>query len=77
LSGANERISLDAALRAVTVDAAWVMGWEDEIGSIRAGKRADFAILDADPYQADPRKLKDIAVWGTIFEGELYPVAKP
>lgn len=77
LTGANERISLDAALRAVTVDAAWVMGWEDEIGSIRAGKRADFAILDADPYQVDPRKLKDIAVWGTIFEGELYPVARP
>jgi len=77
LTGANERISLDAAMRAVTVDAAWVMGWEDEIGSIRAGKRADFAILEADPYQVDPRKLKDIAIWGTIFEGELHPVSKP
>jgi predicted amidohydrolase YtcJ len=76
LTGANERISLDAALRAITIDAAWVMGWEDEIGSVRAGKRADFAVLEADPYETDPDKLKDIVVWGTIFEGILHPIAK-
>ena len=50
------------------------MGEEDAIGSIRAGKRADFAVLEGDPYAAEPGKLQDIPIWGTVFEGELYPV---
>lgn len=75
LSGAGERVSLDAALRAITVDAAWIVGWENEIGSIRAGKRADFTVLEADPYEVGVAGLKDIVVWGTVFEGEPYPIA--
>lgn len=74
LTGAQERISLDAALRAITIDAAWIVGWENEIGSIRAGKRADFTVLDADPYEVGVGKLKDIGIWGTVFEGELHPL---
>lgn len=75
LSGAQERISLDAALRAITVDAAWIVGWENEIGTIRAGKRADFTVLEADPYEVGVAGLKSIKVWGTVFEGEPYPIA--
>ena len=75
LSGAQERISLDAALRAITIDAAWIVGWENEIGSIRAGKRADFTVLDADPYEVGVGQLKNIGIWGTVFEGELHPLA--
>ena len=75
VSGPQERISLDAAMRAITIDAAWIMGWENQIGSIRAGKRADFTVLDSDPYQAGARGLKDIGIWGTVFEGEVHPVA--
>jgi hypothetical protein len=75
-SGLEERISLDAALRAITTDAAWIVGWEDEIGSIRAGKRADFTVLEADPYAVGVAGLKDIPVWGTVFEGEVHPVSK-
>ena len=74
ISAPQERISLDAALRAITIDAAWIMGWEDEIGSIRAGKKADFAVLESDPYKAGVTGLKDIGVWGTVFEGEVHPV---
>ncbi len=70
-TGQNERVSLDGALRAITIDAAWVLGWEDEIGSIRAGKRADFTILDADPYEVGAEGLRDIGIWGTVFEGEI------
>jgi predicted amidohydrolase YtcJ len=73
-TGSLERVSLDAALRAITIDAAWVMGWEDEIGSIRAGKRADFTILEADPYKVGAKGLADIKIWGTVFEGEVAPV---
>jgi predicted amidohydrolase YtcJ len=74
LTGANERVSLQAGLRAITIDAAWVMGWEDEIGSIRAGKKADFTILEADPYKVGPKHLKDIKIWGTVFEGQPAPL---
>ena len=74
LSAPQERISLDAALRAITIDAAWIMGWENEIGSIRAGKKADFTVLTADPYHVGAKGLRDIEVWGTVFEGEVYPV---
>jgi len=72
----EELISLDAALRAVTIDAAWVLGYEDSIGSIRAGKNADFTILEDDPYEVGAEGLKDIGIWGTVFEGELHPIDK-
>lgn len=69
----DERLSLDKALRAVTIDAAFVLGLENEIGSISPGKRADFAVLDADPYAAGASALKDIGVWGVVFEGRAHP----
>jgi len=71
--GPEERISVDQAMRAITVDAAYALGMEHEIGSIRAGKLADFTVLDEDPYLVDPIDLKDIGVWGTVFEGEVFP----
>lgn len=74
-TGAAERISLDAALRAITIDAAWIVGWENEIGSIRAGKRADFTVLEADPYEVGVEGLKGIGIWGTVFEGQPFPLA--
>ena len=74
LNAPAERVSLDAALRAITIDAAWVIGWEDEIGSIRAGKRADFTVLEDDPYRVGAEKLGGITIWGTVFEGEVAPL---
>lgn len=74
-TGQEQRISLDAALRGITIDAAWVMGWEDEIGSIRAGKRADFTVLEQDPYAVGVSGLRSIPIWGTVFEGR--PVKIP
>jgi hypothetical protein len=73
-TGQRERVSRDAALRAITIDAAWIIGWEDEIGSIRAGKRADFTVLEADPYAVGAQGLADIGIWGTVFEGEPAPI---
>ena len=74
LTGQRERVSLDAGLRAITINAAWVMGYEDQIGSIRAGKKADFTILEADPYEVNPKRIKDIKIWGTVFEGVPAPL---
>jgi len=61
------------ALAAITINAAWVLGRESDVGSIRAGKKADFAILEADPLEVPPEQLKDIRILGTMFEGTHYP----
>ncbi|MFL2986509.1 MAG: amidohydrolase [Candidatus Poriferisodalaceae bacterium] len=70
----NERASLDAAIKAITCNAAYVLGLEDEIGSLRWGKRADFTILEDDPYDVGIEGLRDIPIWGTVFEGEKFPI---
>jgi hypothetical protein len=70
----SQRISVDAALRAITINAAYSWRKENEIGSIAPGKIANFTILDQDPYDVAPIKLKDVPVWGTVFEGRVFPV---
>ncbi|MDX6751220.1 amidohydrolase [Geminicoccaceae bacterium 1502E] len=67
--GPEQRISVLQALRAHTIDAAWQVFLEDEIGSIEPGKRADLVILDRNPLE-DPAGLKDIRVLETIIDGE-------
>ncbi len=69
--GPDERISVDRALRAVTVDAAHQLRMDHEIGTIEAGKLADFVALGEDPYDVDPIALKDIEVRGTVVGGEI------
>ena len=69
--GPEERVGVDRALRAVTVDAAHQLRMDHEIGSIEAGKLADFVALAADPYDVDPMAIKDIAVEGTVVGGEI------
>jgi predicted amidohydrolase YtcJ len=72
--GERQALSVHQAMRAITIDAAHMLGLEDEIGSIRAGKKADFTVLESDPYRVRPSKLTDIDIWGTVLEGRLYPV---
>ncbi|MYH16760.1 MAG: amidohydrolase [Gammaproteobacteria bacterium] len=72
-----ERITVEQALRAVTIDAAFALRMEQEIGSIVAGKRADFTVLEAGPLEVAPMQVKDIPVWGTVFEGRPYPIVSP
>ena len=45
------------------------MKLDHDLGSIEAGKLADFAVLDDDPLEIDPMDLKDIGVWGTVLGG--------
>ncbi|TLU68049.1 amidohydrolase [Thalassotalea litorea] len=71
-----QALSVDEALRAITIDAAWMMRKESQIGSIRTGKQADFTILEDDPYKVDPMKIKDINIWGVVFSGQVYPNQK-
>jgi predicted amidohydrolase YtcJ len=72
--GEGQKLSLDLALRAITVEAAWSLGLEHEIGSIEPGKKADFTVLEQDPYAVDPLAIKDIGIWGTVLEGRPHPI---
>jgi predicted amidohydrolase YtcJ len=64
-----ERLSLDKALRSVTIEAAQVIGMDALVGSIASGKQADFVVLDRDPYRGGVKGLRDVAIEGVIFEG--------
>jgi hypothetical protein len=72
-----ERLTLVQALRGITIDAAYALGMDHEIGSIVAGKKADFTVLEQDPFEAGAAGLKDIPIWGTVFEGQVHPLARP
>ena len=73
--GATEAITAQQALQAITLNAAHVIGMADITGSIRAGKRADFTVLDEDPLTCDPLDLRDINICATVFEGKIFPLA--
>jgi hypothetical protein len=65
----NQKISVIAALRAQTIDAAWQVFQEVRRGSIESGKTADFAILSKDP-RAAPKALLGTQVVQTIRNGK-------
>ncbi len=71
--GPAERVSLDQALRMITIDAAFTLNVEDKIGSIEPGKFADFTVLEQDPYEVDKLQIRDIPVWGTVVGGRVLP----
>ncbi len=72
--GKSECISVDEALHAVTLGPAYTLKLDGEVGSIEVGKRADFAVLEDDPTQINPRDLKDIEVWGTVLGGIIHKI---
>lgn len=77
VAGPDQKVGVEEALRGVTIDAAYSLKLEDEIGSIEPGKRANLTILDDSPLAVEPMKIRDIAVWGTVMEGRVFPVAEP
>jgi predicted amidohydrolase YtcJ len=72
LLGAEECIPVDDALRAITLGAAYTLKMDDVVGSIEAGKFADFAVLEDDPSECAPERLKDMRIWGTVLGGRAF-----
>ena len=70
----EEKLSAEQALAAITINAAKILGRAGEIGSIRAGKHADFTVLAEDPLAVASERLGEIPVLATIFEGNVHPV---
>lgn len=74
--GEDERLSLEEALHAVTLGAAYTLKLDHLIGSIEPGKLADFAVLDDDPIAIGAERLKDTRVWGTVLGGRIFPAPR-
>jgi len=68
----EEKITVKQALRAITIGAAYTIGLENEIGSIKVGKKADFTILAENPFSVAPLNLKDIPIVGKVFNGKYF-----
>lgn len=69
LPPSDERITLDQALKAATLDAAYVLGLEDKIGSLEVGKLADLVVLENDLYKISPSKISTTKVKLTMMNG--------
>ena len=65
--GPDQRIDRMSALRAVTIDAAWQVFMDDDIGSIEPGKLADLVVLSGSPLTAPD--LRELLVDMTLIEG--------
>ncbi len=68
-----ERLSIDKALRAITIEAAQVIGLDDKVGSIASGKKADFVVIDRDPRERPAPELRETRIRGVVFEGQWFP----
>lgn len=67
--GPEQRVSMEDALKGVTIDAAYQLQMDDRIGSIEAGKLADFVILGHDPVVSDPDRILEIPIVRTVVGG--------
>lgn len=73
--GDHEALTPIDALRAITIEPAWQLRRDHEIGSLAAGKMADMTILDADPLDLSPTDWPDIPILGSIVNGVVHPLA--
>jgi predicted amidohydrolase YtcJ len=68
--GPELRLTIDAAIKAVTATAARHIGLADTLGTLEAGKEADLTILESDPYTCDQETIMSIPVSQTWVAGE-------
>jgi predicted amidohydrolase YtcJ len=71
LPPADERITLDQALKANTLDAAYVLDMEDRIGSLEVGKLADIVVLEKDLHAIAPSEISTTKVDLTMMNGRI------
>ncbi len=65
----EERLTVEQAIRAQTIDAAWQLFADDVVGSLEVGKYADMVVLSADPRTVPPEQIADLDVRATFLAG--------
>lgn len=68
---ADEAVTFEEALKCYTIWCARQMGFEDILGSIEIGKKADFVVIDQDISKMDPKRIYEANVVYTIFGGKI------
>lgn len=67
----TERLDIDTLIRGYTIDAAYQLHLEDEIGSLEVGKKADLVVLDRNLFETDDYEIHKTQVMMTVKDGEL------
>lgn len=66
----NEKLTIEQMIQSYTINAAYQLHKEKEIGSLEAGKKADLIVLDQNPFETNPKELHMIKVKQTIVDGK-------
>jgi hypothetical protein len=67
----SERLDVETLVRGFTIDAAYQLHMEDDIGSLAVGKKADLAVLDQNIFEIDPYEIHKTGVIITMMDGEI------
>ncbi len=68
----EQRLSIEQALRTMTLDAAKALQLDDRMGSLAVGKLANITVLAQDPLTVETDQLPEIPVLGTVLQGRLH-----
>ncbi len=68
----DQRIDVYSAMQAITINAARTLNLEEKIGSLAIGKTANFTLLQANPLKVKAMHIKDIAIAGVVYHGQLH-----
>jgi predicted amidohydrolase YtcJ len=67
----TERLDVESLVRGFTIDAAYQMHMEDEIGSLEVGKKADLVVLDQNIFEVDAYDIHRTNVVLTMMDGDI------
>ncbi len=66
----RQTIPVNKALQLMTINSAFALFREEEVGSLEAGKYADLIVISDNPLRMDPRNIKDIRILMTMVNGQ-------
>ena len=73
--GEDQAITVDEAIKALTINPAWQLFMEDKVGSLEVGKLADMVVLSENPREVDPDRLEQIRVIETYRSGRRFSLS--
>ena len=74
----EQKITVDQALKAYTINGAFASYEESIKGSLEPGKKADFVVLDKDITTIDPIEIRNVKVMRTVVGGKtVYQLKQP
>jgi predicted amidohydrolase YtcJ len=77
LIGEAQALTLEEALRAHTISAAYALRMEDRIGSIESGKLADIVVVDGDLTATTVEDISSLGIWLTVLDGRVEHAVDP